>query len=126
MAREYISPATVHTPRTYSHAVKVGNTIYISGQVGLDINGNIVPGGFEAQAERAFENLRLVLEAAGASFKDIVKVTTFLTSMSNRAGLGNVRERYFSAPFPASTLVEIPSLAQPEFLIEVEATAVID
>lgn len=126
MVKEYISPANVHPARTYTHVVKAGNTIYVSGQIGCDLDGNVVGGGFEAQAERVFENLRLVLEAAGASLKDVVKVTTYLRHMTDRAVLTAVREKHFSPPYPASTLVEVSSLALPELLIEVEVVAVVD
>lgn len=126
MAKQYISPPDVHKPRTYSHAVKADKTVYVAGQVGCDIDGNIVPGGFEAQAERVFENLRLVLEAAGASTRDVVKLNTYLKDMADRPAYTAIRSRYFSEPLPASTLVQISSLAAPEFLIEVEAVAVID
>ncbi len=126
MAKEYIAPASVHRAATYSHAVKVGNTIYVSGQIGCDIDGKVVPGGFQAQAERAFENLRLVLAAAGATFRDVVKVNTYVRNMDDRAALNTFRQRYFSPPYPASTLVEISSLAMPELLIEVEAIAVVE
>jgi reactive intermediate/imine deaminase len=126
MAKEYISPSNVHPARTYTHVVKAGNTIYVSGQIGCDIDGNVVQGGFQAQAERVFENLSAVLEAAGATLKDIVKVTTYVRNMSDRPILTAVREKYFSAPYPASTLVEISSLALPDLLIEVEAIAVVE
>jgi reactive intermediate/imine deaminase len=126
MAKEYINPSNVHLAKTYSHVVKAGNTIYVSGQIGCDLDGNVVQGGFEAQAERVFENLSLVLEAAGATLKDVVKVTTYLRSMTDRPVLTAIRQKYFSEPYPASTLVEISSLALPDLLIEVEAIAVVE
>ncbi len=126
MPREFINPPTVHRVTAYSHAVKVDNTVYVAGQVGRDVDGNTVSGGFEAQAEKALDNLRLVLEAAGATMKDVVKLNTYLKDMSDRDQYMAIRSRYFSAPLPASTLVQISCLADPAFLIEVEAVAVVD
>ncbi|MBI2954479.1 MAG: RidA family protein [Chloroflexi bacterium] len=127
MAKEFINPPTVHRGGTYSHAVKVGNTIYVSGQVGRGPDGNVVSGGFAAQAERAFENLRLVLEAAGATTNDVVKLNTFLTDMANKPTYNEVRSRYFTASVPpSSTLLEISGLADPLYMIEVEAVAVVE
>lgn len=128
MANKFVNPPGVHTPftKTYTHAVKAGNTIYVSGQVGCDVDGNVVPGGFQAQAKRAFENLRLVLEECGASMRDIVKVNTYLTDMSNLPQLTALRSRYFSELPPASTLLQVPALALPDLLIEVEAVAVLE
>lgn len=127
MAKEFISPENVHQARGYSHAVKVGNTVYVAGQVGCAPDGSVVPGGFTPQAERAFENLRLVLEAAGATLNDVVKLNTYLKDIpANRRAYNDVRKRYFPEPCPASTLVEIVNLAGPDLLIEVEAIAVIE
>ncbi len=121
-----IRPANVHPATGYSHAWKVGDTIYVSGQVALDRDGKLVgPGDFEAQAVQAFENLKAVLEAAGAGLGDVVKTTVFLTHFAYRDKFREVRARYFKEPFPASTLVSVESLAQPEWLIEIEAVAVV-
>lgn len=126
MSKEFITPGGVHQPGTYSHAVRAGNTIYVAGQVAWDEQRRVVPGGFEAQAVQALENLKRVLEAAGASFKDVVKVNTYIKNLEDLSKYREIRERYFSPPFPASTLVQILSLATPELLIEIEAVAVID
>ncbi|MDP2952597.1 MAG: RidA family protein [Chloroflexota bacterium] len=125
MAKEFITPTRVHQTRGYSHAVRVGDTIYISGQVGWDEQRKVSPV-FEAQAAQALENLKRVLEAAGASVKDIVKITTYLKDLGDMPKYREAREKYFSPPFPASTTVQIVSLASPELLIEIEAIAVVE
>ena len=100
--------------------------VFISGQVGWDEQRKIASGDFEAQAVQAIENLKRVLEATGASLKDIVKLNTYLKDLKDLPKYREVRERYFQPPLPASTLVQIVSLASPELLIEVEAIAVIE
>lgn len=126
VGKEFITPEGVHQPRGYSHAVRVGNTIYVAGQVGWDEQRRVVPGGFEAQAAQALENLKRVLEAAGASLRDVVKVNTYLKDIGHAPQYRQLRERYFVPPFPASTLVQIAGLAAPELLIEIEAVAVVE
>lgn len=126
MGNEFINPSGVHQPRGYSHSAKAGNTVYVAGQVGWDEQGKVVPGGFDAQAEQAFKNLKAVLEGAGASLKDIVKTTIYLKDIGDISKFREIRGKYFSEPLPASTLVQITSLALPELLIEIEAIAVIE
>ena len=108
----------------YSHAVVAGGAVYVAGQIGVDTGGE-VPDGFEAQARRAFENLRAVLAAAGAELTDIVKVTVFLVERCDLAGYRAVREDY-PDHLPASTLVVVDSLATPELRFEIDAIAVPD
>lgn len=108
----------------YSHAVSAGGVIYAAGQVGMDPSREVVEG-FEAQARRAFENLKVVLAAAGAELSDIVKVNVLLVERSDLAAYRGVREDYIPHR-PASTLVVVKSLALPELLFEVDATAVTD
>ncbi len=126
MKKDFVNPAGVHPPRGYSHSVRAGNTVYVAGQVGWDEQGNVASGGFEAQATQAFENLKRVLEGAGASLKDLVKITTYLKDLNDLSKYREVRERYLSPPLPASTLVQITSLALPELLVEIEGIAVIE
>lgn len=126
MKKEFISPNGVRKQLTYSQAVKVGNTIYIAGQVGMDEQG-VVEGGFEAQAVKAFENMKLVLEAAGASFKDVIKLNGYFTNyLRDRSKYHEIRRRFFSPPLPIATNVQVVSLALPELLLEIEAVAVIE
>ncbi|MBI2831149.1 MAG: RidA family protein [Chloroflexi bacterium] len=125
MKKEFIQPKGLYVPETYSHAVKVGNTVYVAGTVGRDNQQKVVEGGFEAQAVKAFENIKIILEAAGASYKDIVKLNIYITNMDNIGKLREIRMRYFSRPLPATTAVEVSRLA-PGVLLEMEAVAMID
>jgi reactive intermediate/imine deaminase len=110
----------------YTDAVRAGNLLFVSGCVALDADGNLVgEGDVEAQARQVFSNIGLSLAAAGASFADVVKVTTFLTDVDDRARINPVRQEFFGDARPASTLVEVSALVLPELLIEVEAVAVL-
>ncbi len=126
MTKEIIVPANVHQSRGYSHAIKVGNIIYVSGQVGMGEDNKVAAGDFEAQAKQALENLKRVLEASGAYFKDIVKLNTYVTTMEFMPVYRELRLSYFGDHYPASTLVQVAGLARPEFLIEIEAVAVVE
>ena len=127
MAVERIQPEGLSRPPTYSQVVKAGNTIYVAGQVAQDERGQLVgPGDFVAQANQVFENLGKALAAAGAGFGDLVKTTVYLTDPRYREALRDVRTRYLgNASPPASTMVVVAGLAQPEYLLEIEAVAVI-
>jgi reactive intermediate/imine deaminase len=106
---------------------RVGDLLFISGQAAIDQQGAIVgEGDFDAQARQTFENLQRVLEAGGSSLANVVKVTIFLTDMGNFPKIVELRERWFTAPYPADTIVEVTSLALPELQIEIEAIAVAD
>ena len=126
MTKETIIPANVHQARGYSHAIKVGNIIYVSGQVGMGEDNKVAAGGFEAQAKQALENLKRVLEASGAYFKDVVKLNTYVTTMEFMTVYRELRRNYLGDYYPASTLVQVVGLALPEFLIEIEAIAVVE
>jgi 2-iminobutanoate/2-iminopropanoate deaminase len=116
-------------PEPFSHytdAVRAGELLFVSGCVALDGDGNLVgEGDVVAQARQVFTNIGLCLVAAGASFADVVKVTTFLTDIRDRTAVNTVRQEVFGDARPASTLVEVSALVLPEFLIEVEAVAVV-
>jgi len=125
----FVNPNTLAKPTGYTHVVIAtgGRTVYIAGQVALDPTGNIVgKDDFGAQARQVFENLKKALEAAGATFTDVVKLNYYVVDMKQIQTLREVRNGYVntSAP-PASTLVEVRRLAREEFLIEVEAIAVV-
>ncbi|HXG35731.1 MAG TPA: RidA family protein [Dehalococcoidia bacterium] len=124
-AKQRINPPAVGQPTGFSHAVRSGNTIYIAGQVARNAQGQTVgPGDIRAQAEQVFANLKTVVEAAGGTLDDFVKITIFTTDIGYRPVIAEVRSRYFKADaLPASTLVQIPALADPEFLLEIEAIA---
>ena len=128
MTNEAINPKEVHTPLggAYTHAFKSGNTIYTAGQVALDKNGELVgKEDISAQAEQVFANLQHVLTAAGASMKNVVKLNIYLTIQADFPKVRKVRQRYFTGNLPAATGVFVPALANPDFLIEVDAIAVI-
>lgn len=106
---------------------RVGDLLFISGQAAIDQNGRIVGvGDFEAQAKQAFENLDRVLRAGGSSLRNVVKVTIFLTDMTNFDRIVTLRGQWFTAPYPADTIVEVSSLYSPDAMIEIEAIAVAD
>jgi reactive intermediate/imine deaminase len=102
-----------------------GRTVHISGQVALDTSGAIVGlGDFSAQARQVFENLKAALEAGGASFADVVKITIFVLDMANLPALREIRDEYVNTERPpASTAVQVSRLAREEFLLEIEAVA---
>src|SRR2546425_7711558 len=125
---EYMNPPTLSAPTGYTQVVQVhrGRTVYIAGQVAFDKSGNIIgKGDFRAQATQVFENLKLALAAAGATFDNLVKVTTFVTDLSHLQTLRTLRVKYYGENAPASTLVQVGKLANEELMIEIEAIAVV-
>ena len=124
----YCAPS-VWNPPTYSQAVKVTGAqaiLFISGQVAYDAAGGAAfPGDFPAQARAAFQALKAQVEAGGGTMQSIVKLNTYLTDLRHRADLVPIREEFFGKKTLASTLVDVTALAQPGWLIEVEAIAVI-
>ncbi|MBI3733576.1 MAG: RidA family protein [Chloroflexi bacterium] len=124
MPKQVVQPAGLAQTRLYSHVVKGGDTLYLAGQVAQDEQGRLVGAGdIEAQAAQVFENMKLALASAQASFDDVVKITVFVTDARFREKVSEVRARYFREPFPASTFLVVAALARPEFLVEIEATA---
>jgi reactive intermediate/imine deaminase len=96
---------------TYSQAIKVGDTVYLSGQIPLDPQTmELVPGDFEAQAVQVFENLKAVIEASGGYLQDLVKLNIFLTDLGNFAKVNEVMSRYFTQPYPARAAIGVASL----------------
>lgn len=109
----------------YSQAVRAGNTVYLSGQIALDpVSGQLVEGGFEAQVDRAFRNLKAVAEASGGSLGDVVKLTLFLTDLAHFPRANEIMQTYFTTPYPARSTVGISSLPRGA-LFEVEAVMVL-
>ncbi|HEX2500535.1 MAG TPA: RidA family protein [Methylomirabilota bacterium] len=110
----------------YSNGVKVEDTVYVSGQVALDADGRLVgPGDVVAQTRQVLENIRKVLAAGEATLDDVVKVTVYLANVDDRPRVNEVRQAFFGANRPASTLVEVSRLALPGLLVEIEAVAVL-
>ena len=113
-------------PFLLSQGIRLGDLLFISGQAGYADDGSIVKGGFRAQGEQAFANLRRTLTAGGASLKNVVKVTIFLTDMNDFKEVVELRRKYFSPPYPADSIVEVKALYTAEAVIEIEAIAVAD
>jgi reactive intermediate/imine deaminase len=109
----------------YSQAVRVGNLVFLSGQIALDpASGQLVSGGIEAEVDRAFRNLKAVVEASGGSMADVVKLTLFLTDLSHFPKVNELMQAYFSQPYPARATVGVASLPRGA-LFEVEAILVL-
>ncbi|MGH7931714.1 MAG: RidA family protein [Candidatus Binataceae bacterium] len=130
MEKRFINPSEIHKPRGYTHAVAVegGKTIFISGQVGVDQNGQLAGKDLRAQAQKASENLMAALRAAGAAPADIVKLNTYVVNYKpdDYKIIRDVRTAMFPPDNPpASTLVGVQALALDGLLIEMEAIAVI-
>ncbi len=110
----------------YTDAVRAGDLLFVSGCVPVDVDGRLVGGGdVVAQARQVFANVGAILEAGGATFADVVKVTVYLIDIDDRARINPVREEVFGEARPASTLVEVSALAIPGAKLEVEAVALI-
>jgi reactive intermediate/imine deaminase len=126
MPKEIIATASAPAAiGTYSQAVKAGNTVYMSGQIGLDPATMQMVEGFEAQTVRVFENLKAVAEAAGATLADAVKLNIYLTDLSNFAKVNEIMAQYFQQPYPARAAVGVKELPRGA-VVEADAVLVID
>jgi reactive intermediate/imine deaminase len=118
-----------HAPKAigpYSQAVRVGNTIYLSGQTPLDpATGELVVGDIATQTRRVFDNLKAVCEAAGTSFAQIARVGIYLTDLGNFAAVNGVMKEYFSEPYPARSTIGVAALPR-NSQVEIDAVAVVD
>ena len=123
------NPPTMHPPRGYTHVVEPTGptrTIYIAGQVAFNPEGQLVgPGDMAAQTDQVFKNLSAALASAGATFTDVVKINIYTIDAAQLPAIREVRDRYLRDEPPASTLIQVPRLALPEFMIEIEAIAVV-
>lgn len=126
MTRTIVStPAAPAAIGPYSQAIRAGQTVYLSGQIALDpASGQLVEGGFDAQVERAFRNLKAVAEAAGGSLGEVVKLTLFLTDLGQFPRANDIMQTFFQAPFPARSTVGVSSLPRGA-QFEVEAVMVL-
>jgi len=128
MSKQIINPPKMAKPTGYSYAVKKSGTpVFISGQVALDAEGKLVgEGDATAQTEQVFRNLRSVVEAAGGTLDDIVKITIFVTDAGYRPAVAAARQRHFREDaYPASTYLVVSALAVPDLLVEIEAVAMV-
>ncbi|MCH8898060.1 MAG: RidA family protein [Chloroflexi bacterium] len=129
MAREFINPPDLATPPSnmYNHVVKVGNTVYIAGQVSRGLDGRTVHvGDPEAQIRQVWANLEKAVKAAGGTLRDIVKTTTYVVGAENLGKIRAVRADLLPPEGrPTSTTLLVVGLADPDLLVEVEAVAVL-
>jgi enamine deaminase RidA (YjgF/YER057c/UK114 family) len=122
------SPETLHPTSQYSHLVEVsgGRTVYISGQIALDVQGNLIgPGDMGLQARQVFENIQTALQSVGLTFASVVKLNYYVTDISQIAAVRTARDAFLGGDgLPASTAVQVARLFRDDLLIEVEAIAV--
>lgn len=130
MRKTFDSPATAASPASnYASAARVelaadGALVFVSGQGAIGTDGSLVgEGDVRRQTERTFDNIKAILEANGATLKDVVKLTIYMTDMSRRSEMAEVRGRYFPDGAPPSTAVEVKGLALPGLLVQMDAIA---
>jgi len=126
MKRTAYQPPDVFVPagKSYSHGiiVEAGRTLYVAGQTSRDAQGNIVCKGDAAgQTRQLLENMKNVVEGAGGRMEDLAKTTVFITDIKYREAVGRVRQEFFKGDPPANTLLVVAGLADPAFLVEIEA-----
>jgi reactive intermediate/imine deaminase len=120
--RQEFRVKTLHEPVShYTDAVRWGDLLFVSGVAPLDREGRLVSTDVVAQTRKVFENMKEILDAAGATFADVLKVTVFLTDVRDRPLINPVRQEYFGSARPASTLIGIKELVIPEMKVEIEA-----
>jgi reactive intermediate/imine deaminase len=127
--KQQVNPWRWQDAAGFSQAWRVDgaqSVVFVSGQAPISPEGELVGAGdFDAQVRQVFDNLRAVLSGAGAGFEDVVKLTVFLTDMTQLRDYTRIKNEYFSGPQPASTAVGVTALARPEMAVEVEAFAVL-
>jgi enamine deaminase RidA (YjgF/YER057c/UK114 family) len=126
---EKFSAPGLFDPATYSLGVKVAQAqtlLFLSGQVAYTADGSpAFRGDFKGQARGAYEAIKALVESQGGTLDSVIKITTYITDMRYRVDLAPIREEFFGRKGPASTLVEVSALAHPDWMIEIEAIAVI-
>jgi len=127
LSKELINPPgteAIYESMKFSQAVRAGNTIWVSGQVGM--NSKMETGnGIEEQTRWAFQSLKYVLEAAGSSLDNIVELVTYHTSMKDIKGFSKAKDEFFTKDYPAWTAVGVTELVMPKLLVEIRATAIV-
>ncbi len=126
--KKVIAPNNLHRPFGYAHAIQIDKTLYISGQIPLDMDMNVVgKNDMAAQTEQVYANLKKVLEDAGGTMRNIVMLNIYCTDIESfDKQTRGLRKKYFGDYYPAITAVEVKRLYRPDFMIEVEAVAVLD
>ncbi|MDQ3831734.1 MAG: RidA family protein [Candidatus Tectomicrobia bacterium] len=127
-SQQYINPEALSRSRGYSQVVKVGNTVYIAGQISAGPDGTVVgKGDPESQARQVWRNIEAAVKAAGGTLQNVVKTTTYVTNIQYATAVRKVREELFqSSNPPTSTLLVVAGLASPDYMVEIEAIAVVD
>ena len=129
MPKQIIQPQGLNNPgpgRSYSHGVRVGNLLFLAGQTGNDARAQAGQGRFEAQTRRAFARMHTILEAAGGSLDNLVTMTVFITDIRYGDEFVRLRGEILQRDFPASALIGVSHLANPEALVEIQAIAAFD
>jgi enamine deaminase RidA (YjgF/YER057c/UK114 family) len=129
MPRVIIQPEGVWDPRPrFAQVVRIGNHVYVAGQTAVDERGNVVgKGDIDAQARQVFRNLQKCLEAAGANFDQVVKLNIYSTDLdAHLPALTKTRREFFPREPVASTTIQVPRLVHPDWLLEIEAVAVLE
>ena len=126
--KKVIAPSSLHRPFGYAHAIQIEKTLYISGQVPLDMDlKSVGEGDIAAQTEQVYANMEKVVKSAGGSMRNIVMLNIYCTDLdAYDKHTRSVRKKYFGDYYPATTAVEIKRLYRPEYMIEIEAIAVLD
>ena len=127
MRQEYRVQGLPEPLSHYTDAVRLDNTLYISGVVGMDENNNLAEGGVVGQTRQIFRNMQKIFDAVGSNmgFKDVLKVTVYMLNVNERSAINPVRQEFFGEHRPASTLIGIKKLALPGLRVEIEAVAAI-
>ena len=126
MPRQSFFPNPPNKPVGFSPATRVGNSVFVAGQVSVDAQGNLVgEGDARAQSQQCFNNVESALKAAGATMDDVTKITAFLVNIDDYADYASVRHQVFPENGPASSSVIVKELVSPQFLVEVEAIAIL-
>ena len=119
--QEYMVEGLMPPISHYCDAVRWGDLLFVSGVAPVDAKGKVVSDDPAAQTRQIFQNMKAILDAAGASFADVLKVTVYLTDVEDRKKINPVRQEFFGAARPASTLIGVKALAIPEMKVEIEA-----
>lgn len=119
-------PSLPRPSAPYSQVVRSGNLVFLSGAVGRSPEGAVARGDVEAQFRQLLENMRAALGAVGAKPADVVRVTLYLTDMRHKASLDRMRAEFFGEHWPAATAIGVTALASPEYLVEMDAIAVVE